>query len=78
MLIVNIFKTLKLSSLSIRPVKYLSTKTNGRQNILSQNKTKLSNKCHSTDHEKYNECIESGVSPNVISTNNWLYDIHIS
>lgn len=78
MLIVNIYKTLRLSSSSIRPVKYFSTKTNGQQIIQSQNETKLSKKCHSTDHDKYNECIKNGVTPNVILANNWLYDIHIS
>ncbi|VVC27134.1 Hypothetical protein CINCED_3A011191 [Cinara cedri] len=83
MLVVNIFKTLKLSSSFGRPIKvHFSTKINEKKSKLKrdslfENKTKLTNGFDSNKDEKYNECIKNGLTLNVISTNNWLYDMHI-
>lgn len=78
MLVINIFKILKFPSLSIKPIKYFSTKINIKEDFPTRNAMKLFDKCHSNDNDKYNECIKYGLTPNAILSNKWLYDMHIS
>lgn len=71
MLILNVVKTLKLSNFR-KLKKYFSTNFTENQSVFHE---KFNTKLYS--NEKYNKCMEYGLSLDKIQTNEWIFNMNI-